>query len=109
MSTFCFPAARGSPVPIPGADMAPLGQSHAVEGVPHIKWRRMGTHVSSGPAFLSKERRPGSSWGRANLPQTNKQKKTKVGGKSGIEEGVFPVEGKENGGPGEGSESSRRS
>ena len=29
-------AARGSPVRIPGADMAPLA-SHAVAGVPHIK------------------------------------------------------------------------
>ena len=29
--------ARGSPVRIPGVDMAPLGKSHAVVGVPHIK------------------------------------------------------------------------
>ena len=28
---------RGSPVRIPGVDMAPLGKSHAVAGVPHIK------------------------------------------------------------------------
>ena len=26
----------------------------AVVGVPHIKWRKMGTDVSSGPAFLKK-------------------------------------------------------
>ena len=30
-------AARGLPVRIPGADMSPLGKSHAVVGVPHIK------------------------------------------------------------------------
>ena len=30
-------AAQGSPVRIPGVDMAPLGKSHAVVGVPHIK------------------------------------------------------------------------
>ena len=53
-------AARGLPVQIPGADMAPLG-SHAVVGVPHIKCRKMGTDVSSGPVFLSKKRRIGSS------------------------------------------------
>ena len=34
--------------------------SHAVVGVPHIKWRKMGMDVSSGPAFLSKKRRIGS-------------------------------------------------
>ena len=34
--------------------------SHAVVGVPHIrKERKMGTDVSSGPAFLSKKRRTG--------------------------------------------------
>ena len=30
-------AALGSPVRIPGVDMAPLGKGHAVAGVPHIK------------------------------------------------------------------------
>ena len=34
--------------------------SHAVVGVPHMKWRKMGTDVSSGPVFLSKKRRIGS-------------------------------------------------
>ena len=29
--------------------------SHAVVGVPHIKWRKMGMDVSSGPVFLRKE------------------------------------------------------
>ena len=29
--------AQGSPVQIPGVDMALLGASHAVAGVPHIK------------------------------------------------------------------------
>ena len=47
---------RGSRVQIPGADMTPLGKSHAVVGVPHIKWRKVGTDVSSGPVFLSKKR-----------------------------------------------------
>ena len=28
---------------------------HAVVGVPHIKYRKMGMHVSSGPGFLSKK------------------------------------------------------
>ena len=42
-------------------DMAPLGKSHAVVGVPRIKWRKMGTDVSSGPVFLSKKRKIGSS------------------------------------------------
>ena len=42
-------------VQIPGADMAPLGMPCCV-GVPHIKWRKMGTDVSSGPVFLSKKR-----------------------------------------------------
>ena len=31
--------------------------SHAVAGVPHIKWKKMDTDVSSGPVFLSKKRR----------------------------------------------------
>ena len=35
--------------------------SHAVVGVAHIKQRKMGTDVSSGPVFLSKKRRIGSS------------------------------------------------
>ena len=33
--------------------------SHAVAGVPHIKWRKMGTDVSTGPVFLNKKRRIG--------------------------------------------------
>ena len=53
-------AAWGSLVRIPGGDMHRLA-SHAVAGIPHIKQRKMGTDVSSGPAFLSKERRTGSS------------------------------------------------
>ena len=44
--------------------------SHAVAGVPHVKWRKMGTDVSSGPVFLSKKRRIGSGCQlRAGLPQ----------------------------------------
>ena len=34
---------------IPGADMAPLGKSHAVVGVPSVRWRKMVMDVSSGP------------------------------------------------------------
>ena len=34
---------------------------HAVVGVPHIKQRKTGTDVSSGPVFLSNKRRTGSS------------------------------------------------
>ena len=52
---------RGSPVQILGADMAPLGKSHAVAGVPRIKWRKMGMDVSSGPVFHSKKRKIGSN------------------------------------------------
>ena len=44
-----------------GSDMALLGKSHAVVGIPHIKRRKMGMDVSSGPVFLSKKRRIGSS------------------------------------------------
>ena len=51
----------GSLVRIPGADMALLGKSHAVVGVPHIKQRKMGKDISSGPVFLSEKRRIGSS------------------------------------------------
>ena len=49
--------AWGLPVWIPGADMALLGKTHAVE------WngRKMGMDVCSGPVFLSKKRRIGSS------------------------------------------------
>ena len=32
-----FSVAQGSPIWILGADMAPLGKSHAVVGIPHIK------------------------------------------------------------------------
>ena len=32
---------------------------HAVVGIPHIKKRKMGTDVSSGPGFLSKD---GKDW-----------------------------------------------
>ena len=59
--TFRLSAARGSPVRIPGADMALLGKSHAVVGIPHMKQRKMGKHVSSRPVFLSKKRRIGGS------------------------------------------------
>ena len=60
MRTFRFSAAWGLPVWIPGADMAPLGKSHAVVGVPRVKRRKTGTNVSSGPVFLSKKRKIGS-------------------------------------------------
>ena len=53
-------AAQGSMVRIPGVDMH-HSASHAVAGVLHIKERKMGKYVSSGPVFLSKKRRIGSS------------------------------------------------
>ena len=34
---------------------------HGEAGVPHIKYRKMGMDVSSGPVFLSEKRRIGSS------------------------------------------------
>ena len=46
--------ARGSLVRIPGVDMAPLGKSHAVVGVPRIKYRKMGMDVSSGPVLAKR-------------------------------------------------------
>ena len=48
-------AALGSLVRIPCADMAPLGKSHAVAGVPCIKWRKIGMDASSGPVFLGQK------------------------------------------------------
>ena len=51
----CTSVARGSMFWIPHVDMALLGKSHAVVGIPHIKWRKMGMDVSSGPVFLSKK------------------------------------------------------
>ena len=52
---FPFSAAGGSPVRIPGADMAPLGKSHAVAGFPRIKQRKMGMDVSSGSVYKVEE------------------------------------------------------
>ena len=36
-SAYSTSVAQGLPVQIPGVDMAPLGKSHAVAGIPHIK------------------------------------------------------------------------
>src|SRR3712207_9584568 len=47
-------AARGLPVRIPVGTWHCLAH-HAVAGVPHTKQRKMGTDVSSGPAFLRSE------------------------------------------------------
>ena len=33
--------------------------SHAVAGIPHIKWREMDTDVNSGSIFLSKQEEDG--------------------------------------------------
>ena len=49
--------------------------SRAVAGIPHIKYRKMGTDVSSGPVFLSKKRRIG---GRCKLRTNLPQKKNKI-------------------------------
>ena len=40
----------------PGQGHTHLPSSHAVAGVPHIKQRKRGMGVSSGPIFLSKKR-----------------------------------------------------
>ena len=53
-------AARGSPVQIPGVDMAPLG-TPCCGRRPTYKVEEDGHNVSSGPGFLSKKRRIGSS------------------------------------------------
>ena len=50
--TFCF-GGPGFAGRILGSDWHFLA-SHAVAGIPHIKWRKMGMDVSSGPVFLSK-------------------------------------------------------
>ena len=50
--------AQGLLIWIPGADMAPLGNP-CCGSVPHIKYKKMGTDVSSGSVFLSKKRRIG--------------------------------------------------
>ena len=38
-----------------------LLSSHTVAGIPHIKWRKMGTDGSSGPIFVSKKRKIGGT------------------------------------------------
>ena len=43
-----------------GKEAVHPAENSAVVGIPHIKWRKMGTDVSSGPLFLSKKRRIGS-------------------------------------------------
>ena len=48
--------------------------SHAVTGIPHIRYRKMSTDVSSGPVFLSKNRRiDGRCQLGANLPQKKRR------------------------------------
>ena len=48
--------ARGSRVQIPVQTYAPLIKP-CCDGVPHTKWRKIGTDVSSGPIFLTKKKR----------------------------------------------------
>ena len=55
--TFHFLVAWGSRVWILGEDMAPLGKSHAVVGIPHIKWRRIGTMLAQGQSSSAKRGR----------------------------------------------------
>ena len=40
----------------PGCGLIHRLSSHAVAGIPHIKQKKMGTDISSGPVFLSKKR-----------------------------------------------------
>ena len=54
-------AAQGSLVWVPGTDLAPLTKPYC-GGIPHIKQRKMGTDVSSGPFSLSKKRRIGGGY-----------------------------------------------
>ena len=71
-----------SPVPLlsgPGFAGSDPGCGHGTAWQPccgrrptYKNWRKMGTDVSSGPVFLSKKRRIGSSYLRANLPQKKK-------------------------------------
>ena len=69
--------AQGLPVQIPGVDLRTAHQAIAVAGIPHIKWRNMGTDISSGPIFLSKKRRIGRGcWLRPNLPGKKKRFKS---------------------------------
>ena len=43
------------PALVPKCEPTPLISSHAVVGVPHTKWRKMGTDVSSGQIFLKQK------------------------------------------------------
>ena len=52
--TFCFSVARGLPVRIPDADMAPLGMPCCGRR-PTYKVEEDGHNASSGPGFLSKK------------------------------------------------------
>ena len=78
MHMFCFSVALGSPVWIPGADMAALGKSHAVVGVPHIQWRKMGMDVGSGPVFLSRKRRIGADVSSGLIFHKEKKKRRNI-------------------------------
>ena len=52
--------------------------SHAMAAVPHMKWRKMGADVSSGPIFLKKKKE--EDWqqmlAQANCPQKMKNEVT---------------------------------
>ena len=71
--TFSALVAWGLLVQIPGMD---LSTSNTVAGIPHIKQRKMGTDVSSGPIFPSRKRRVGSRYYlRANFPHQERKRK----------------------------------
>ena len=76
-SPFCFAGWRFAGWD-PGCRPTHHLSSQAVVGVPHIKQRKVGMDVSSGPIFLSKKRWfGGRCQKRANLQKQKKEKKNR--------------------------------